>query len=152
MRPGATLMSAFLFNIGLVLLAVSASILFCAQAFSLYANSTAIQEIFGNQVQSDALNHGCRALPLMIKLVTSGALSMHDQYAAFPSCESQSSLDSLLLGDLQMLSLQGIKYLYTTHVFIYCMFGFVGLTIVYLAVRGPDRWKRRKLEDVYADG
>lgn len=50
MRPGATLMSAFLFNIGLVLLAVSASILFCAQAFSLYANSTAIQDIFGNQV------------------------------------------------------------------------------------------------------
>ncbi|KAK9833219.1 hypothetical protein WJX74_010732 [Apatococcus lobatus] len=100
MRPGATLMSAFLFNIGLVLLAVSAAILFCAQAFSLYANSTAIQEIFGNQ----------------------------------------------------MLSLQGIKYLYSTHVFIYCMFGFVGLTIVYLAVRGPDRWKRRKLEDVYADG
>ena len=43
-------MSAFLFNIGLVLLAVSAAILFCAQAFSLYANSTAIQEIFGNQV------------------------------------------------------------------------------------------------------
>lgn len=44
-------MSAFLFNIGLVLLAVSASILFCAQAFSLYANSTAIQDIFGNQVR-----------------------------------------------------------------------------------------------------
>ena len=53
---------------------------------------------------------------------------------------------------MQMLSLQGIRYLYSTHVFIYALFGFVGITIVYLAVRGPDRWKRRKLEDIYADG
>ena len=55
-------MSAFLFNIGLVLLAVSASILFCAQAFSLYANSTAIQDIFGNQVGL-SLHHALTELP-----------------------------------------------------------------------------------------
>ena len=50
MKPGATLMSSFLFNTALVLLATNAAIQFCAQAFALYANETAIQQIWGGQV------------------------------------------------------------------------------------------------------
>jgi LMBR1 domain-containing protein 1 len=50
MKLGATLMSSFLFNVALVLLACTAAIQFCSQAFSLYANETAIYQIFGNQV------------------------------------------------------------------------------------------------------
>ena len=50
MKPGATLMNDFLFNVALVLLATNATIQFCAQAFALYANESAIHEIWGNQV------------------------------------------------------------------------------------------------------
>ena len=54
MKPGATLMSSFLFNTALVLLATNAVIQFCQQAFALYASSSAISEIWGNQV-----GHAC---------------------------------------------------------------------------------------------
>ena len=50
MKPGATLMSSFLFNTGLILLSVNAVIQFCQQAFALYASNSAISEIWGNQV------------------------------------------------------------------------------------------------------
>ena len=50
MKYGATLMSSFLFNVALVLLSTTAAIQFCAQAFSQYANETAIANIFGGQV------------------------------------------------------------------------------------------------------
>ncbi len=50
MRVGATLMNDMLFNTALVLLATNAVIQFCAQAFALYANETAIHDIWGDQV------------------------------------------------------------------------------------------------------
>ena len=50
MKVGATLMSSFLFNVAMVLLATQAAIQFCAQAFELYANNSAIQKIWGGQV------------------------------------------------------------------------------------------------------
>ena len=43
-------MNDFLFNVALVLLATNAAIQFCAQALALYANESAIHEIWGNQV------------------------------------------------------------------------------------------------------
>lgn len=49
MRPGATIMSSFLFNIALILIATTASIQFCATAFAQYADGTEILNIFGNQ-------------------------------------------------------------------------------------------------------
>ena len=48
MRPGATIMSSFLFNVALILLATTACIQFCATAFSAYANGTAILNIYGD--------------------------------------------------------------------------------------------------------
>lgn len=50
MRAGATLMSSFLFNIALLLLASTAAIQFCSEAFALYAENSAILEIFGAQL------------------------------------------------------------------------------------------------------
>ncbi|KAK9825402.1 hypothetical protein WJX81_001005 [Elliptochloris bilobata] len=102
MQPGATLMSSFLFNVALVLLATNAAIQFCAQAFALYANETAIHDIWGNQI----------------------------------------------------LSLMGIKYLYSLHVFLYSMFVFVFAALVWLLVAPAAKWKRltkdEKLEAAYA--
>lgn len=54
MRVGATLMNDVLFNVALVLLATNAAIQFCAQAFALYANQTAIQDIWGDQARGDS--------------------------------------------------------------------------------------------------
>ncbi|GAB4820473.1 hypothetical protein N2152v2_007519 [Parachlorella kessleri] len=98
MRPGATIMSSFLFNIALILLATTATIQFCSVAFAQYADGTEILNIFGNQ-----LTH-----------------------------------------------IRGIKYLYTENIFIYCWLGFIGLTLIWLIIKGPDAWKRHKVEDAYA--
>lgn len=46
-KRGATVMSSMLFNTALVLLATTATIQFCAQAFALYAGKSAIYNIFG---------------------------------------------------------------------------------------------------------
>ncbi|KAI3435533.1 hypothetical protein D9Q98_001598 [Chlorella vulgaris] len=98
MRRGATIMSSFLFNVALILLATTASIQFCATAFALYADGTAVYDIFGNQ----------------------------------------------------LTSIMGLKYIYTENIFIYAMLAFMLLTLLFVLIRGPDRWKRTKLEDVYA--
>lgn len=51
---------------------------------------------------------------------------------------------------VQIQYLKGLKYLYRLGVFLYAMMGFVGLTLLFLILRGPLKWKRRTLEDVYA--
>ncbi|KAH7618932.1 putative LIMR family protein [Nannochloris sp. 'desiccata'] len=51
-KQGATMMSSFLFNVALILLASTACIQFAASAFALYANGTAILNIYGNQLKS----------------------------------------------------------------------------------------------------
>jgi LMBR1 domain-containing protein 1 len=50
-RKGATVMSSFLFNVALILVATTATIQFAATAFALYANNTTILNIFGNTVR-----------------------------------------------------------------------------------------------------
>lgn len=49
-RRGATVMSSFLFNEALILFASTAAIQFAASAFALYAQDTAILEIYGSTV------------------------------------------------------------------------------------------------------
>ena len=51
-KQGATMMSSFLFNVALILLATTACIQFAASAFALYANGTAILDIYGNTLRS----------------------------------------------------------------------------------------------------
>lgn len=50
---------------------------------------------------------------------------------------------------MQLIYVMGLKYLYRLHVFYYSLYACVGLTAIYLCVRGPDRWKRYKVEDAY---
>lgn len=50
MRKGATMMSSFLVNTGIILTMAPAIIQFCASAFAVYGSRTDIFDIFGNQV------------------------------------------------------------------------------------------------------
>ncbi len=54
----------------------------------------------------------------------------------------------------QIQSLMGIKYLYSLHVFLYCMFVFVALALGWLLIAPATKWKRltqdEKLEAAYA--
>ncbi|GFH09108.1 uncharacterized protein HaLaN_04195 [Haematococcus lacustris] len=50
MRPGKTLMSAFLVNTGIILTMAPAIIQFCSSAFAVYGSNTDIFDVFGNQV------------------------------------------------------------------------------------------------------
>ncbi|BBN12511.1 LMBR1 domain-containing protein 1 [Marchantia polymorpha subsp. ruderalis] len=52
MKWGGTLMNSFLFNVGLILLCSISVIQFCAKAFAIYAQATAVQEIFGNNLEA----------------------------------------------------------------------------------------------------
>ena len=96
-KRGATVMSSMLFNVALVLLATTATIQFCAQAFALYAGKSAIYNIFG----------------------------------------------------VTLSNLDGLKYLYIENIFIYAMLGVMILTLLVLLLRGPDRWKKKKVENFY---
>jgi hypothetical protein len=42
----------------------------------------------------------------------------------------------------QILSLMGIKYLYSLHVFLYAMFAFVALAVAWLLAAPAARWTR----------
>ena len=49
MQPGKTMMSSFMFNMGVILLASTSVVQFCARAFALYAGDTAIERISGTR-------------------------------------------------------------------------------------------------------
>eukprot|EP00803_Ostreobium_quekettii_P000895 evm.model.scf_53EXC.5 EVM.evm.TU.scf_53EXC.5 scf_53EXC:48199-49798(+) len=51
-RAGATMMNSMLVNTALILLSSTAVIQFCSQAFAVYAGETAIQEIFGSEIEN----------------------------------------------------------------------------------------------------
>ena len=51
------------------------------------------------------------------------------------------------LARVQILHLMGIRYLYQLNVFLYCMFFFIGVTILLLLIRGPAKWKRVSKEE-----
>ena len=188
MRPGATVMSSFLFNIALILLATTAVIQFCAEAFAEYADGTDILKIFGNQVGAGGAARSVprRALPASLpdgaeletalcRLAPSALLTRRCACRRPPR---------------QLTYIRGIKYIYTENIFIYCWLGFIGesapacrpraaalcgstawaaqgwrggldlatpltglpcvplragLTLIYLMIKGPDAWKRRKV-------
>ena len=92
-------MSSMLFNVALVLLATTATIQFCAQAFALYAGKSAVYSVFG----------------------------------------------------VTLSNLDGLKYLYIENIFIYAMLGVMLLTLLVLLLRGPDRWKKKKVETSFYD-
>ena len=64
--------------------------------------------------------------------------------------------DPCMVHGAQILHLMGIKYLYQLNVFLYCMFFFIGATVVVLLIRGPSKWRRltkeERLAQAYARG
>jgi len=96
-KQGATMTSSFLFNVALILLASTACIQFAASAFALYANGTAILQIYGSQLKS----------------------------------------------------LEGLRYIYTKNIYIYTFLAITLLTAVVILIRGPDAWKKKKVDDYY---
>ncbi len=96
-KKGATVMSSFLFNVALVLLATTATIQFAASAFALYASNTEILKIFGNT----------------------------------------------------LTNIEGIKYIYTENIYIYCYLAVMLISLLVILLRGPDQWKKKKPEDFY---
>ena len=48
---------------------------------------------------------------------------------------------------MQIAHLIGIKYLYQLNVFVYCLFIFVGLTLIFTLVSRPGKWKRLSKEE-----
>ena len=74
---------------------------------------------------------------------------LQDLFDAVYSHAHAQQCDLILLWFVQIDYVMGLKYLYRLHVFYYSLFACVGLTLIYLIVRGPDRWKRYKVEDAY---
>lgn len=50
---------------------------------------------------------------------------------------------------MQLLNLRGLSWLYRVSIFLYIMFGFVGLAIIWFSVRGPEPYRRDNDEDAY---
>ena len=64
-----------------------------------------------------------------------------------PSVRLETSGIESPLCAVQIAHLVGIKYLYQLNVFVYCLFAFVGLTIIFTLVRRPGKWKRMTKEE-----
>ena len=62
-------------------------------------------------------------------------------------CNSNTYLWIVFL--VQLRNIDGIKYIYTENIYIYCFVVVMILTLLVLFLRGPDRWKRKKPEDFY---
>ena len=75
MKHGRTMMSSFLFNVALILLATTASIQFSAQCFALYANGTSIYRTFGLQVRA-----ACSLAPACAAGAAGGAVGSAPEY------------------------------------------------------------------------
>ena len=52
---------------------------------------------------------------------------------------------------MQLLNLKGLSWLYRVSIFLYIMFGFVGLATLWFSIKGPEPWRRKSDEDAYKD-
>ena len=50
---------------------------------------------------------------------------------------------------VQLLNLRGLGWIYRQSIFLYIMYGIVGLSFAFFAIKGPEPFKRQKPEDVY---
>ncbi len=49
----------------------------------------------------------------------------------------------------QVMYLQGLKWVYQLNIFLYMMFGVMGLSLLFMVIKGPAKWKRAKRIDAY---
>ena len=68
--------------------------------------------------------------------------------------KGQSRDFTLSLHILQILHLQGIRYLFDLNIFLYCLFAFVGLSAAWLSLKKGRKWERKteekKMEEAYS--
>lgn len=102
------------------------------QAFSLYSYETAIYQIFTNQAR-----HPCRHY------------SLHCEWSVLHEWPHDCQHAALLFP--QLLNLKGLGWIYQQSIFMYMMYGIVGLSFAFFAIKGPEPFKRRKAEDIYKD-
>lgn len=50
---------------------------------------------------------------------------------------------------MQLLNLRGLGWIYRQSIFLYIMYGIVGLSFAFFAIKGPEPFKRQKAEDIY---
>jgi hypothetical protein len=51
---------------------------------------------------------------------------------------------------VQLTNIEGIRYIYTENIYIYCFLAVMLITLIVILLRGPDRWKKKKPEDFYS--
>ena len=50
----------------------------------------------------------------------------------------------------QLRGLEGIQYIYTENIYIYCFLAVLLITAAVMLIRGPKAWKKRRPQDAYA--
>jgi hypothetical protein len=58
---------------------------------------------------------------------------------------------TLMCCHVQLLNLRGLGWIYRQSIFLYMMYGIVGLSFAFFAIKGPEPFKRRKAEDIYKE-
>jgi hypothetical protein len=59
------------------------------------------------------------------------------------------NVNTLICCLVQLLNLRGLGWIYRQSIFLYIMYGIVGLSFALFAIKGPEPFKRQKPEDVY---
>ena len=144
MKQNGTLMSSFLFNVGLICMCSVAVIQFCSQAFSLYAAETAIQEIFDVEVR--ARPPARRRSPGPATARTWGSCAGGSREPP-RTCAARPPLTRPPARPVapQINNLRGIKHMYTDNVFLIMFFIFAGLSFVYLLCAPNKEQRKRRL-------
>ena len=55
---------------------------------------------------------------------------------------------------VQILHLQGIRYIFQLNIFLYCLFAFMGVAIIFLSLGKQKKWmrksKEKQMEEAYS--
>jgi LMBR1 domain-containing protein 1 len=49
----------------------------------------------------------------------------------------------------QVMYLKGLRYIYQFNIFLYMFMSIMGISIIFMVIRGPGKWKRTQREDAY---
>jgi hypothetical protein len=72
------------------------------------------------------------------------------QHACFCSSRGTNrSVDEARPVAMQVMYLKGIQYIYNFNIFLYIFLIMAVLSVIFMIVRGPKQWKRKKVEDAY---
>jgi hypothetical protein len=66
-----------------------------------------------------------------------------------PTVPQRQEVRTFLVPCLQVMFLKGLRYIYQFNIFLYMMMSIMGISILFMAIKGPGKWKRKKREDAY---